>query len=284
MGQAQQEQGSKEGEKWRSRKGGQGEEHESGQEEPGEGREKQEPSKERRTRTRTPVRRRSRSRSPARRRTRSRSPARRRTYSRSPRRAGRRSRSRESGDRRSRSPRRTFDLREKLLLKEEGQKRELAEIKRHMKVIQDSHKDDFNHVKFGVPGGGNEQQMKFVRDVKQIIAFAEESTYRWRAANEFASLLKHSNDSDMKKQEEAEKRAMKKIEGERPKQKKKAGYEKASDRGRRSSSRSVKKEKRSRSRSTNKDKRETRECYKCGKLGHISTNCYSKEYKDRKRR
>ena len=45
-------------------------------------------------------------------------------------------RSRESGDRRSRSPRRTFDLREKLLLKEEGQKRELAEIKRQMKVIQ----------------------------------------------------------------------------------------------------------------------------------------------------
>ena len=118
----------------------------------------------------------------------------------------------------------------------------------------------------------------------KIIAFAEESSYGWRAANEFASLLKHSNDSDMKKQEEAEKRAMKKIEGERAKKKKIVGYEKASDRTRRSLSRSIKKEKRSRSRSTNKDKRETRECYKCGKFGHISTNCYSKEFKDRKRR
>ena len=143
-------------------------------------------------------------------------------------------RSRESGDRRSRSPRRTFDLREKL--REEAQKRDLAEIKRQMKVIQDSHKDDFNHVKFGVPGGGNEQQMKFVRDVKQtmiydlraalatefkdkippsfsdivtkgeqlmnfrmkIIAFAEDSSYGWKAANEYASLLKNSNAMESK--------------------------------------------------------------------------------------
>ena len=119
----------------------------------------------------------------------------------------------------------------------------------------------------------------------KIIAFAEKSTYGWRAANEFASLLKHSNDSDMKKQEEAEKRAMKKIEGERAKKKKIVGYEKASDRNRRSPSRSIKKEKRSRSRSTNRDKKETRECYKCGRTGHISVNCYGKDKdKDKKRK
>ena len=173
-----------------------------------------------------------------------------------------------------------------------------------------------------MPGGGNEQQMKFVRDVKQvmiydlkvalakefndnvppsfsdivtkgeklmnfrlkIIAFAEESQFGWRAANEFASLLKNSSDSDMKKQEEAEKRALKKIAGEKAKRKKIGGYEKALDRSRRSPSRSIKKEKRSRSRSRNRDKKETRECYKCGKVGHISTNCYSKESKGSKRR
>ena len=120
----------------------------------------------------------------------------------------------------------------------------------------------------------------------KIIAFAEESTFGWRAANEFAMLLKNSNDIDLKKQEEAEKRALKKIEGEKSKSKwKRSGvYEKASDRSRRSKSRSVQKEKRSRSRSQNRDKRETRECYKCGKVGHISTNCYSKDAKDKKRR
>ena len=279
----------------------------------------------RRTRSRTPARRRSRSRSPAGRRTRTRSPARRESYSRSPRRTSRRPRSRESGERRSRSARRrTFDLREKLLRKDEGQNRELAEIKRQMKAMQDSHKDDFNHVKFGNPGGGNEQQMKFVRDCKQtmihdlnaalamefkdkipssfsdivtrgeklmnfrmkIIAFAEDSSLGWRAANEYAALLKNSSDGDLKKQEEAEKRAVKKIEKETEKAKRKrvGGYEKAQERSRRSSSRSIKKEKRSRSMSPNRDKRETRECYKCGKVGHISTNGYAKESKDRKRR
>ena len=214
------------------------------------------------------------------------------------------------------------DLREKL--NEEAHKKEMAELRRQLKIIQDSHKEDFNHVKFSAPGGGNEHQMKFVRDVKQvmiydlkaalaqefnekippvfsdivdkgeqlmnfrlkIIAFAEESTFGWRAANEFAMLLKNSNDIDLKKQEEAEKRALKKIKGEKKKSnwKRSGVYDKAADRSRRSKSRSVKKEKRSRSRSQNRDKRETRECYKCNKVGHISTNCYSKDVKDKKRR
>ena len=281
----------------------------------------------RRTRSRTPVRRRSRSRSPAGRRTRTRSPARRRrtrtrslarrrSYSRSPRRGSRRPRSRESGERRSRSPRRTFDLREKLLRKVEGQSRELAEIKRQMKAMQDSHKDEFNHVKFGVPGGGNQQQMKFVRDIKQtmihdlnaalamefkdkippsfseivsrgeqlmnfrmkIIAFAEASSQGWRAANEYASLLTNSSDVDLKKQEEADKRAMKKLEKETEKAKRRrnSGIEKAVERTRRPPSRSVKKK---------KDEKETRECYRCGKVGHISINCYVKDKdKDRRRK
>jgi hypothetical protein len=128
----------------------------------------------------------------------------------------------------------------------------LAELKRQMKAMQDSHKDEFNHVKFGVPGGGNEQQMKFVRDIKQtmindlkaalamefkdkippsfsvivsrgeqlmnfrmkIIAFAEASPLGWRAAKEYAALLTNSSDGDLKKQEEAEKRATRKIEKE----------------------------------------------------------------------
>ena len=47
----------------------------------------------------------------------------------------------------------------------------MAEIKRRMKSMQDSHKDDFNYVKFAVPGGGNEQQMKFVRDIKQTMVY-----------------------------------------------------------------------------------------------------------------
>ena len=194
-----------------------------------------------------------------------------------------------------------------------------------MKALQDSHKDDFNHVKFGNPGGGNEQQMKFVRDCKQtmihdlnaalamefkggiptlfsdivtrgeklmnfrmkIIAFAENSSLGWRAANEYAALLKDSSDGDWKKQEEAEKRALKKIEKEADKAKRKriSGYEKAIERSRRSSS-NIKKEKRSRSRSTYKDKnKETRECYKCGRTGHISVNCYGKDKdKDKKRK
>ena len=33
-----------------------------------------------------------------------------------------------------------------------------------------------------------------------------------------------------------------------------------------------------------RDKRETRECYKCNKVGHISTNCFSKDTRDKKRR
>ena len=196
----------------------------------------------------------------------------RRTYSRSQRRAraSRRSRSRESkrrsrsGDRMSKSPGKVRDLREKL--KEEAQKKEMAELRRQFKIVQDSHKEDYNHMKFALPGGGNKEQMRFVRDVKQImiydlkamlaqefnekvppvflaivdkgeqlmkfrmkiIAFAEESTFGWKAANEFAMLLKSSNDIDLKKQEEAEKRALKKIEGEKKAKWKKAGvYEKA---------------------------------------------------------
>ena len=223
----------------------------------------------------------------------------RRTYSRSPRRArgSRRSRSRESkrrsrsGDRRvrSKSPVKVGDLREKL--KEEAHKKEMADLKRQFKILQDSNKDDFNHLKFALAGGGNEQQMRFVRDVKQvmiydlkavlaqefnekipplfsaivdkgeqfmnfrmkIIAFAEESTFGWKAANEFAMLLKSSNDIDLKKQEEAEKRALKKIEGEKKaKWKKAGGFEKTADRSRRSGSRSIKDERRSRSRSQNR--------------------------------
>ena len=230
----------------------------------------------------------------------------RRTYSRSPRRArgGRRSRSRGSKRRsrssdwsmRSRSPARIGDLREKL--KEEGVKREMADLRRQIKTLQASNKDDYNYLKFALPGGGNEQQMKFVREVKQImiydfktvlaqefedkippaftavvdkgeeimnfrmkiIAFAEESTLGWKAANEFAILLKSSNDIDSKKQEEAEKRAYKKMEGEKKGRIKKTGgyerggyvrggYERVGDRGRRSRSRSVGGGRRSRSRS-----------------------------------
>ena len=220
----------------------------------------------------------------------------RRTYSRSPRRArgSRRSRSRESkrrsrsGDRRvrSKSPVKVGDLREKL--KEEAHKKEMADLKRQFKILQDSNKDDFNHLKFALAGGGNEQQMRFVREVKQtmiydlkavlaqefsekippsftdivdkgeqmmnfrmkIIAFAEESTYGWKAANEFAILLKSSNDMDLKKQEEAEKRASKKIEGaKKEKWKKTGGFERAGDRGRRSGSRETGGGRRSRSKS-----------------------------------
>ena len=191
----------------------------------------------------------------------------------------------------------------------------MAELKRQMKAMQDSHKDEFNHVKFGVPGGGNEQQMKFVRDVKQtmihdlnsalamefkdkippsfsvivsrgeqlmnfrmkIIAFAEASPLGWRAANEYAALLTNSSDVDLKKQEEAEKRAMRKLERETEKAKKKGnnGIGKAVERARRSPSRSIKKE---------KDEKETRECYRCGKVGHISVNCYVKDKDKDKRR
>ena len=167
----------------------------------------------------------------------------------------------------------------------------MAELRRQLKIVQDSHKDDYNHMKFALPGGGNEQQMRFVRDVKQvmiydlkavlaqefnekipplfsaivdkgeqlmnfrmkIIAFAEESTFGWKAANEFAMLLKSSNNIDLKKQEEAEKRALKKIEGEKKaKWKKAGGFEKTADRSRRSGSRSIKDERRSRSRSQNR--------------------------------
>ena len=185
-----------------------------------------------------------------------------------------------------------------------------------MKAMQDSHKDEFNHVKFGVPGGGNEKQMKFVREIKQtmihdlnyalamefkdkippsftvivsrgeqlmnfrmkIIAFVESSSLGWRAANEYAALLTNSSDVDLKKQEEAEKRAMKKLKRETEKAKRRRinDIEKTVERARRLPSRSIKKE---------KDKKETRECYRCGKVGHISVNCYVKDKdKDRRRK
>lgn len=58
---------------------------------------------------------------------------------------------------------------------------------------------------------------------------------------------------DLKKQEEAEKRAVKKIEGEKKaKWKKAGGSEEAADGCRRSGSRSIKEEMRSRSRSRNR--------------------------------
>ena len=55
----------------------------------------------------------------------------------------------------------------------------------------------------------------------KIIAFAEDSLLGWRAANEYASLLKNSSDVDLKKQDEAEKRALKKIKEEAEKTKRK---------------------------------------------------------------
>ena len=201
---------------------------------PGRGGRSRSPASRRRTRSRSPVRRRSRSRSLAGRRTRTRSPARRRLYSRSLRRGSRRSRSRESRERRSRSPRRAFDLREKLLRKDEGQSRELVELKRQMKAMQDSHKDDFNHVKFGVPGRGNKQQMKFVRDVKQTMIHDLNSAlameFKDKIPPSFLGIVSrdeqlmnfrmNSSDGDLKKQEEAEKRATRKIEMETERAKK----------------------------------------------------------------
>ena len=83
-------------------------------------------------------------------------------------------------------------------------------------------------------------------------------------------MLTNSNDGDLKKQEEAEKRATKKIEKETERAKKMlgarrySGFEKAVERDGRSPSKTIKKE---------KDKKETRECYRCGKVGHISVNC-----------
>jgi hypothetical protein len=98
----------------------------------------------------------------------------------------------------------------------------------------------------------------------------------WRAVNEYAALLTNSSDIDLKKQDEAEKRAMKKLERETEKAKRRGNNSigKAVERARRSQSRSIKKE---------KDEKETRECYRCGKVGHISVNCYVKD-KDRRRK
>ena len=57
----------------------------------------------------------------------------------------------------------------------------------------------------------------------KIIAFAEASPLGWNAANEYAALLTNSSDGDLKKQEEAEKRATRKIEKETERAKKMLG-------------------------------------------------------------
>ena len=112
----------------------------------------------------------------------------------------------------------------------------------------------------------------------KIIAFAEASPLGWKAANEYASLLTNSTDGDLKKQEEAEKRATRKIEKEteRAKKRRYSGFEKAVERAGRSPSRTIKKE---------KDEKKTRDCYRCGKTRQISVNCYVKDKdKDRRRK
>ena len=110
----------------------------------------------------------------------------------------------------------------------------------------------------------------------KIIAFAESSPLGWKAANEYAALLTKSSDGYLKKQEEAEKRAMRKIEkeAERVKKMRYKSFEKAVERAGRSPSRTVKKE---------KDEKDMRGCYWCGKVGHISVNCYVKD-KDKRRK
>ena len=85
-----------------------------------------------------------------------------------------RSRRSRSRDVRSRSPFRRKDLREKL--QEDKVKKELEDMRRQIKMLQTSKKEDFYYLKFSQPGGENEQQMKFVREVKQTMIYDLKTT------------------------------------------------------------------------------------------------------------
>ena len=66
-------------------------------------------------------------------------------------------------------------------------------------------------------------------------------------------------------------------ETKKAKRRRNSGFEKAIERASRLPSRGIKKE--------SKDEKETRECYRCGRTGHISVNCYVKDKdKDRRRK
>ena len=130
-----------------------------------------------------------------------------------------------------------------------------------------------------------------------MIAIADTSPLGWLAANEYAGCVYASNEADARKIEEAEKRAQRKYD----KQKKEDGGWRQGSRAsggggngswrgwrdgwRRSRSRggdvSVKKEKegsRSRSREQVKGK-ESRECWMCNKVGHLSFLCPERKRK-----
>ena len=49
-------------------------------------------------------------------------------------------------------------------------------MRRKIKTLEASTKDDFYYMKFSTPEGGNEQQMKFVREVKQTLVYDLKST------------------------------------------------------------------------------------------------------------
>ena len=55
----------------------------------------------------------------------------------------------------------------------------MADMKRKIKTLEASTKDDFYCMKFATPGGGNEQQMKFVREVKQTMVYNLKSALRY---------------------------------------------------------------------------------------------------------
>ena len=163
-----------------------------------------------------------------------------------------------------------------LLAKVKATEDKMADMERKMEFMNTSNVDEYQYLRFANANSGNEQQINFARQVRKIlvnevkvelgrlfpvgvptslrqiiekgeetlkfrmkvIAFAESSPYGWKAANEFATLLKSSDDSDYKKKDEAEKRAGRKVEADK-KEKYKNKYAGAGgDRSRRSRSRS----------------------------------------------
>ena len=111
-------------------------------------------------------------------------------------------------------------------------------MRRKIKTLEASTKDDFYYMKFSTPRGGNEQQMKFVREVKQTLVYDLKSTL----ADEFDEKTPPSFTSIVERGEALMNFRMKIIV-----------FSEESSLG-------------------------------CGKVGHISANCYGRDTREKKRR
>ena len=118
----------------------------------------------------------------------------------------------------------------------------------------------------------------------KLIAIADTSHLGWYTANEYAGSAFALSDADARKIEEAEKRAQKKLDRFKKEEEVRrrgsggGGGGSTDPRSTRRKSRSRERSPKKRSKSRSKP-RDTRECYYCKKVGHLSYNCPEKKQK-----